>query len=207
MKTKSKLLLCSDIHCNIRHCESIVKQSQNVDIVICAGDLASVHRGLQNTVDALKEISVPIILVPGNNETYDDLKNACRYWENASILHGNGIEINGIKFFGIGGGIPVTPFGSWSYDFTEDEAEHLLQSCPYYGVLVSHSPPKGVVDVSGSGQNLGSVVIRDTILEKKPKLVVCGHIHESGGKIGKLGESEIVNAGPQGIIREINLND
>src|SRR5207247_10447169 len=64
------------------------------------------------------------------------------------------------EFFGIGGGIPVTPFGAWSYDFTEEQAQELLQNCPARCVLVSHSPPKGAVDRAG-GQSLGSVAVRD----------------------------------------------
>ena len=57
--------------------------------------------------------------------------------------------INGVHFFGLGGGVPVTPFGSWSCDFSEDEAAELLKDFPPGGVLVSHSPPKGCLDVDG----------------------------------------------------------
>ncbi len=49
---------------------------------------------------------------------------ACRNWKSAHVLDGTQIAIDGITFFGIGGGIPVTPFGSWSYDFTEKEAKN-----------------------------------------------------------------------------------
>ena len=42
------------------------------------------------------------------------------------MLHGSGVGIGGVEFFGIGGGIPTTPFGAWSYDFTENEAAELL---------------------------------------------------------------------------------
>jgi Icc-related predicted phosphoesterase len=97
----------------------------------------------------------------------------------------------------------VTPFGSWSYDFTEDQAASLLARCPVGAVLVSHSPPQGVVDVSSRGQSLGSAAVRDAILSKKPRLVVCGHIHESGGQIAWLGKTPVVNAGPTGVMWEL----
>lgn len=50
----------------------------------------------------------------------------------------------------------MTPFGSWSWDFTEDEADELLADCPEGAVLVSHSPPRGAADVSSGGDHLGS---------------------------------------------------
>src|SRR5262245_20507719 len=94
--------------------------------------------------------------------------------------------------FGIGGGIPVTPFGSWSYDFSEVEAERLLRNCPVGAVLVSHSPPKGAVDVTGSGQSLGSIAVRDAVTRLKLRLVVCGHIHASAGKRTQIANTIII---------------
>ena len=72
----------------------------------------------------------------------------------------------GDPHFGIGGGIPITPFGAWSYDFTEEQAQELLQNCPARCVLVSHSPPKGAVDQAG-GQSLGSVSVRDAVERRR----------------------------------------
>jgi Icc-related predicted phosphoesterase len=112
------------------------------------------------------------------------------------------VTIAETSFFGIGGGIPITPFGSWSYDFSEEEAYDLLNDCPSGGVLVSHSPPAGVLDASSDGRSLGSQAIRKTILVNKPSLVVCGHIHGSAGQIDRIGDTTVINAGPQGIIWE-----
>lgn len=194
-----KLLLFSDIHCNEAKCKLLIEKSTKADIVIGAGDFGSFRRGIKSTINLLREIKKPAIVVPGNSESYDELEDACRVWPDAVVLHGNGVSINGLDFFGIGGGIPVTPFGSWSYDFSEDEARQLLVSCPKHGILVTHSPPRGVLDISSSGKNLGSVAIREVVLTKKPILVVCGHIHESSGEYDKLDESWVVNAGPNGM--------
>ena len=137
--------------------------------------------------------------MPGNSESYDELREACRDWSSAYVLHGVGARVNEVEFYGLGGGIPVTLFGSWSYDFTEEQAEELLADCPYGGVIVSHSPPHGAVDKSQE-RNLGSVALRKAIEDKSPRLVVCGHIHENAGQSETIGTTAIVNAGPQGIL-------
>ncbi len=193
------LLLFSDIHGSKKACKNIAEQAPKADILIGAGDFGNMRRGIIQTIERLKAIEQPTVLVPGNAESYEELQDACQGWKQATVLHGNGTELNGIPFYGIGGGIPVTPFGPWSYDFSEEEARTLLADLPENAVLVSHSPPKGVVDVSSSGQSLGSTAIREAILEKQPRLVVCGHIHESDGQTGYLNDTPVVNAGPKGV--------
>jgi Icc-related predicted phosphoesterase len=198
-----KLLLFSDLHCSQSHADKLVRQSQSVDLVIGAGDFGNLRRGIDRCIGWLAAIERPAILVPGNSESFEELQDACRdRWPSATVLHGLGTEIEGISFFGVGGGIPVTPFGSWSYDFSEEEGRELLADCPSGGVLVSHSPPKGILDVSSRGLSLGSVAVREVIDEKSPRLVVCGHIHESAGKSEVVGKTTVINAGPAGMILE-----
>ena len=194
-----KFLLFSDLHANRTAAEAIVQRAQAVDILIGAGDFATVRRNLQDCIDVLRVIDRPTVLVAGNNETTDELRAACRQWSSAHILHGTGIMIEKISFFGIGGGIPVTPFGAWSYDFSDEQARDLLDDCPHGCILVSHSPPKGTVDVSARGESLGSTAIREVVERVRPLLVVCGHIHASAGQEAAIGTTPIVNAGPQGI--------
>ncbi|MCP5095825.1 MAG: serine/threonine protein phosphatase [Chloroflexi bacterium] len=197
-----KLLLFSDLHCDRAKSKALVAKSKTADLLIGAGDFANLRRGLNITIDILKAIKKPTVLVPGNSESYDELVAVCKDWPQATVLHGNGVKLEGIPIFGIGGGIPITPFGSWSYDFSDDEARTLLADCSERGILITHSPPKGAVDVSSSGRSLGSIAIRETILEKKPRLVVCGHIHHSAGLSAMLGSVTVINAGPDGMIWE-----
>jgi Icc-related predicted phosphoesterase len=60
-----------------------------------------------------------------------------------------------------------------------------------------------VLDADSRGRSLGSTAIRNAVLAKTPKLVVCGHIHASSGKQSNLGDSIVVNAGPQGVLLEL----
>lgn len=198
-----KLLVFSDLHSDFRTAAKLVQHSKTVDLVVGAGDFCVVRRGLDEIIAPLSAIEKPTVVVPGNSESTEELMQACRSWESAHVLHGSSATVDGVTFFGIGGGIPITPFGSWSYDFSEDEARDLLRDCPSGGVLVSHSPPRGVLDLSSDGRSLGSQAVRETVDEKQPKLVVCGHIHGSAGQIERIGETTIINAGPGGITWEL----
>lgn len=194
-----QLLLFSDVHNDLDACRRLVDRAPAFDVVVGAGDFCVARRKLDATIDILSAIDVPTVLVPGNAESDDELTTACADWPAAHVLHGDGVVLDGVPFYGIGGGIPVTPFGAWSYDFTESEAESLLADCPDGGVLVSHSPPKGAVDRDSKGRSLGSRAVRETIEQKQPRLTVCGHIHGSWGQHETLADTPVVNAGPDGI--------
>ncbi|HLQ43429.1 MAG TPA: metallophosphoesterase family protein [Planctomycetaceae bacterium] len=147
-----RLLLFSDLHCDVAAARRIVTLAEQADVVVGAGDIGNVRRGLDVCIRVLRGIRCPAILVAGNNETTDELRDACRTWDSAHVLHGTGVTINGTSFFGLGGGIPVTPFGSWSYDITEEQAGKLLEPCPPGAVLISHSPPKELLTFQRAGK-------------------------------------------------------
>jgi Icc-related predicted phosphoesterase len=198
-----KLLLFSDLHHDPPAAKRLAALADSADVLIGAGDFCNVHHHLGACLEAFNGVKEPLILVAGNNESTDELTAACRAWPHAHVLHGTGVTLGGIVFFGIGGGIPVTPFGSWSYDLTEEQADELLAACPPGCVLVSHSPPHGAVDLSSRGQHLGSKSVRRAVERLAPRLVVCGHIHGSAGQQGTIAASPVVNAGPGGISWEL----
>jgi len=198
-----RLLLFSDLHRDTAAARRLVELSADVDVVIGAGDFANVRQGISTCIEILRGIQKPTVLVAGNNESYEELVGACAGWSAAAVLHGKAIEISGVPFFGIGGGIPVTPFGDWSWDFSEEDARRLLAACLPKAVLVSHSPPKGAVDRSSSGQSLGSIAVREAVIRLEPRLVVCGHIHASAGNREMLGKTPVINAGPEGVVYDL----
>lgn len=196
-----KFLAFSDLHRDREQTETLVQLSREADVVVGAGDFASVRRGIVKAVEPLKAIDKPTVLVPGNNESLEELLDACQDWPSAIVLHGEGTELDGVTFFGLGGGVPVTPW-AWSFDLSEREAEEKLAPCPQGCVLVVHSPPKGYVDES-HGRHLGSEAILATIEAKRPVLAVCGHIHDAWGQEAKVGSTPVVNLGPQGRFFEL----
>jgi uncharacterized protein len=190
-----RLLAFSDLHRDLDRAERLVERSAEADVVAGVGDFASVHRGLEEAVDALRPIEKPVLLVPGNNETDEALRAAAGSW--ATVLHGEASEIDGVAFFGLGAGVPTTPW-DWSFDLTEEEAEAKLAACPPDAVLLSHSPPKGHVD-----KGLGSEAVLRAAQEKRPRAVLCGHIHELWGRESLIGETPVLNLGPDGTIVEL----
>jgi len=204
-----KLLAFSDLHRDLDAARSLVERSAEADVVIGAGDFASVHRGLEETIEALSGIETPTVLVPGNNETEDALRAAAAGWSSASVLHGerwsgdgSGGDADGVAFYGLGAGIPVTPW-DWSFDLDEEAAAARLEDCPDGAVLVVHSPPYGHCDQSGAGDHLGSQAILEAIERSKPVLAVCGHVHEAWGSESRIGETQVINLGPNGRLIEI----
>ncbi|HYI99090.1 MAG TPA: metallophosphoesterase family protein [Thermoleophilaceae bacterium] len=192
-----KLLAFSDVHCDLGAVQSLVEQARGVDVVAGVGDFASVHEGLEETVRPLREVGVPVLLVPGNNETVDALRAATAGWDGTTVLHGEGAEVDGVSFFGIGAGVPTTPW-DWSFDLTEDEAEGMLARVPEGAVLLSHSPPKGHVD-----KGLGSTAVLAAAERSRARAVLCGHIHEEWTNESRIGGTLVRNLGPDGFVLEL----
>jgi Icc-related predicted phosphoesterase len=197
-----KLLAFSDLHRDLEQATSLVEMSAEADLVIGAGDFASIHEGLAETIDALAAIETPTVLVPGNNETADALREAADDWPAATVLHGSGTTIDGTEIYGLGAGIPVTPW-DWSFDLDDEAATTMLALCPEGAILVLHSPPHGHCDTNRGGDHFGSAALLRAIEEKNPRLAVCGHIHESWGCESQVGDTPVRNLGPKGAWIEI----
>lgn len=207
-----KLLLASDLHRDHAAAQRLVDGSRDVDAVVIAGDLCTMRKGLADIVEVLSAITKPTVVVPGNAESDTELREMCFGWNASHELHGDGVDITGgdygehddvVHFFGLGGGVPVTPFGDWSFDLSEKEASERLADCPKGCVLVTHSPPKGHCDTDSEGRSLGSTAILECVRRCEPRLVVCGHIHAAWGQRSTLGPTTIINAGPKGLVVDL----
>jgi Icc-related predicted phosphoesterase len=189
-----KILAFSDLHLVRARAADLVAASAEADLVIGAGDFCNMRQGLDRAMQMLAGLAAPMVMVPGNAESADELRAAAL--PNMSVLHGTGVEIDGLRLFGLGYGVPVTPFGDWSCDLTEELAGQMLDECSAADILITHSPPKGLGDLTSGGLSVGSEAIRAAIERLQPELALCGHIHDSWGQRGHIGNTEVVNLGP-----------
>lgn len=189
-----KILAFSDLHGDTAAASRLIKASAEADLVIIAGDFCNYHKDVAASVALFAEIACTIVAVPGNHETIDELTGAAT--DNMTVLHGQSCNVGGLSLFGIGYGIPTTPFGDWSCDLSEADATRMLANCRQVDILISHSPPKGVADTTSSGTSVGSTALRTASERLKPQLMLCGHIHEAWGQMGQIGETNIHNLGP-----------
>ena len=116
------------------------------------------------------------------------------------------VKKNGIPFIGIGGGAPFLFNKSPSNSNCKTE-ESIMQMIDESTVLISHIPPFGLQDKVFIGIHSGSKELRKIIDNCKPRLVLCGHIHENPG-VTKSNGTIVVNCSMgkkgEGALIEIN---
>lgn len=189
-----KILAFSDLHLSAPHASDIAAASDKADLVIGAGDFCNCRQGMDRAVGMLAGLKAPMVAVPGNGESADELRAAGL--PDTTVLHGEGGTFEGLRLFGLGYGVPETPFGSWSCDLSETQAAAMLAACERADILICHSPPKGLGDMTSGGQSVGSTAIRAAAERIRPQLLLCGHVHDCWGFRGTLGKTQVANLGP-----------
>lgn len=72
------------------------------------------------------------------------------------------------------------------FTYPNQKGKQIWENLPQrIDILVTHAPPYGILDKTGSNLNVGCKFLRDKILMIKPKIHIFGHIHESAGNIKK----------------------
>ena len=120
-----RILAFSDIHHSRNRAEALVAASADADLVIGAGDFCNMRQNLPEAMALFSGFAAPMVVVPGNAESIEELEEAAL--AGMTPLHGTGTKIGGLLIFGLGGAVPETPFGGWSWDISERDAEELLE--------------------------------------------------------------------------------
>lgn len=195
-----KILAFSDIHRNTEFAHELVGASSGADVLVGAGDFATRGEGASDVLAILADINVPTIIVAGNHDSAAELKEFCHNSADFHFLHGRGVSLGGVSFFGLGCEIPHFNRSKWNEYMSEAEARTILASADPYDVLVTHTPPNGHVDVEvdddHKGGHDGSTSILQAIEERQPKFHFCGHMHDSWGQTSSVGKTSIHNLGP-----------
>eukprot|EP00466_Bigelowiella_natans_P013018 jgi/Bigna1/53476/estExt_Genewise1Plus.C_200036 len=133
-----------------------------------------------------------------HDEKQDSVK-AKAFLTNCRYLENEGIEIDGVRVFAT----PNMPKDSgrlwaWnrsSHHLSEFWEKKLVPQMGKVDVLLTHSPPRGVLDRCWSGHRVGSRPLLAGLRRLKPKFCVFGHIHEDYGvKVEEVSGTVCINA-------------
>lgn len=80
-------------------------------------------------------------------------------------------------------GSPYSPAkGMWAFSYELNEAAELWRAIPLDSdIVITHSPPKYHLDERRDRRAAGCEDLRKGLWRIRPRLAVCGHIHESRG--------------------------
>ncbi|MGB0525784.1 MAG: metallophosphatase domain-containing protein [Flammeovirgaceae bacterium] len=112
--------------------------------------------------------------------------------EGVTYLNDSGITINGIKIWGS----PVQPdlvgmaFGLPRGEHMKPHWEQIPQDV---AILITHTPPYGILDQSSRGKELGCEELTKKLFLNPPKYHIFGHIHSAYGQITR-GNTTYINA-------------
>lgn len=84
----------------------------------------------------------------------------------------------------------------WAFGNDPGKAESIARwdkIPPGVDVLITHGPPKGILDLAPNGYSLGDSDLTARVQALKPRLHVFGHVHHSHGT-AKVGDTLFVNA-------------
>lgn len=187
-----KVTFISDTHGLHRELEI----PDDTDILIHAGDFTKNGVGVHDFAGWFVEQNVKHkVIISGNHDrfmdrNYEFAKEPIRkellktFKDNGIVyLEDSSTEIEGMKIYGT----PWTTLhsGNKTFQVPEEELNEKFRNIPSgLDILISHSPPKGILDVVG-GIPAGSQSLADIVREKKPRIHVFGHIHASHGQFAK----------------------
>ncbi len=159
-----RILACADQHGRQERIARVraLVAEHAPDVVVLPGDLT--HAGSGQQALALLTLSVPVLAVAGN---MDGPAEAARIRTGGNLDGTTPVTVGGISF----GGPAVT------------------QPCD---VLVVHEPPYGTLDVVSSRKHIGSQHVLQLMQQLCPRVLLCGHVHESPG-IERSGGTLVIN--------------
>lgn len=184
------MILClSDIHnSNVLHkIRKLLDLHSEIDAVFFLGDLSHHTEFAEGFIKLFHDAAIPFYCVPGNNDPLPvrELMNKmkCNVEEQEKMFMT-------WRVVGLGGS-PVTPFNT-VYEKTEDKIKKQMSrmNIDNNTIILSHTPPYGVLDTTASGLHIGSKAVLQMIKERQPFAVFCGHVHEAEG-YEKIGETHI----------------
>jgi len=178
----TKALCVSDAHADEQALEFLKKflEREKPELVLAAGDLT--HNGpvdyAGDFIEAIRASNADFFTVHGN---MDSLRVKLFLDAKGNNIHARRVDWRGFTFAGFGGS-PPTPHGTLVEYSEADIYKQLAPLVDAKTIVVTHFPPHGILDETRDLKHVGSLSLRKIIEEKKPRAVICGHIHEREGE-------------------------
>ncbi len=124
------------------------------------------------------------VIVAGNHDIFCE-KNRDDFVKmlgpNVFYLCDSWAKIEGIKFYGMP---HVLKWGDWAFNIGEVAMDELCEKIPTdVDILVTHCPPKYIMEIGDFGAQLGSEALRKGVEKAKPKYHIFGHAHNCYGTV------------------------
>lgn len=184
-----KMTFISDTHGKHEHLTS--KAYNNIlgsgDVLVHAGDVSMMGKSheIKSFLDWFSNTEYTHkIFIAGNHdwgfvketEIADEYKK-----KGVTYLFDSSVVIDGVKFYGS----PWQPeFFDWAFNLPRGEelAKKWNMIPDDTDVLITHGPAFGMLDWVMNGQRVGCEDLFNRVMQVKPKIHVCGHIHCAYGQ-------------------------
>jgi predicted phosphodiesterase len=209
-----RLVLLSDTHS--RH-DKLDVPDADILIHACYATRTGTYNQLRSFGKWLRSLphAVKIVVAGNHDRIFQTAPAAARHAigegrDGLIYLQDSGVTVDGFHFWG-SPWQPTFQDGVFNLPRGSESLERQWSLIPNHtDVLITHSPPWGILDVADS-KHLGCELLRDRVEQVQPRFQIFGHIHEAAG----LYESEkttFVNASicddqyqPVNLIRTVGL--
>jgi Icc-related predicted phosphoesterase len=164
------------------------RQLPPTDVLIHAGDFANRCKDMSDPVDFNAWLATlphcHKIVIAGNQEyafnkmerkdIQSQVLTNCTYLEDSTTTLANG-HINVY-------GTPWNTSRNMAFSCARANIGSKYEAIPLgTDILISHMPPKQILDLAGNGRHWGSEALFDRVTVVKPRVHIFGHVHEQYG--------------------------
>lgn len=205
------ILAISDVHAKENQGLYDYLKNNNIDLIIVSGDITNFGppEFAEDFLNKISDFGAIVVAIPGNCDTKEVFEKINK--SNAICAHNDIIEYENLSIYGFGGSNP-TPFDT-PFEFDDNvlydhlkklfnsqkalkiEKKEEKESNGRIDILLTHAPPYDTeTDIIENGAHVGSKAVRKIIEEYKPRINLCGHVHESVA-FDMIGNTIIANPG------------
>jgi Icc-related predicted phosphoesterase len=188
-----KIVIISDTHA--KHEELGMLRG---DVMIHCGDSGFGFGASDLVVDLLddwfgRQAFGLILCIGGNHDFGLQARVGVRdpVFRNAVYLQDDSVRYRGFTFYGA----PWVPeLAAWAFYLAPDDIREKWERIPdTTDILITHSPPHGVLDRNSRGKSCGCPDLLRRVLDVGPRIHCFGHVHAGAGTL-KLRGTTFVNA-------------